>query len=59
MSKAKKEQKRQEVDRSLQVKLSEIASRLGTSVDLLVEQHGDPETVVEKWESGELQLLNE
>ena len=57
--KKKKSQKKQEMDRSLQVKLSEIASRLGTSVDMLVEQHGDPETVVEKWESGELQLLNE
>lgn len=57
--KAKKSKKKQEMDRSLQVKLSEIASRLGTSVDLLVEQHGDPETVVKKWESGELQLLNE
>lgn len=59
MAKKKDSKKKQEMDRSIQIKLQEIASRLGTSVDMLVESHGDPETIVSKYEAGELQLLNE
>lgn len=51
--------KKQKVDRNTQIKLQEIAERLGTRVDTLLEEHGDPKTVIEKYESGELMLLNE
>lgn len=47
------------VERSIQIKLSEIAKRLGTTVPSLLESYGDAETVIEKFDSGRLQLLNE
>lgn len=56
---SKKKKKAQEVDRSLQIKLQNIAEQLGTNVTQLIEEHGDPETVVEKYNNGELQLLND
>jgi hypothetical protein len=56
---AKKRKKAQEVDRTLQIKLQNIAEQLGTNVTQLIEEHGDPETVIEKYNNGELQLLND
>lgn len=47
------------VSRSVQIKLEMIAQRLGTSVGQLLENYGRPEDVIEKFDSGELQLLNE
>lgn len=43
----------------LQIRLEEIAERLGSSVNTLLEQYGNAQTVIEKFEKGELQLLNE
>lgn len=54
-----KRKKRQELDRSTQIKLQEIASKLGTKIESLLEEYGDPQTIVEKYEKGEIQLLNE
>jgi hypothetical protein len=54
-----KKKKREEVDRSTQIKLQEIASILGTRIETLLEEYGDPKTIVEKYERGEIQLLNE
>ena len=42
-----------------QIKLEEIAERLGSNVYTLLEQYGDAKTIIEKFEKGELQLLNE
>lgn len=41
------------------IRLEEIALFLGSSVNTLLEQYGDPKTVIEKFEKGEIQLLNE
>lgn len=59
MIRKKKEQKQEEHSRSNQIKLETIAQKLGTSVGQLLEDYGSPETVIEKFDSGELQLLNE
>lgn len=56
----KKKEKNQEIpSRSTQIKLESIAQKLGTSVGQLLEDYKTPETVIEKFESGELQLLND
>lgn len=59
----KKKQEKQEQQsgpsRPTQIKLESIAQKLGTSVEQLIEDYGAPETVIEKFDSGELQLLNE
>lgn len=47
------------VSRSTQIKLGEIAGKLGTTIEKLMESYNDPKEVIEKYEKGELQLLNE
>lgn len=60
MARKKKEQaKTVQPDRSTQIKLESIAQRLGTSIGQLLEDYGTPESVIAKFDSGELQLLNE
>jgi hypothetical protein len=39
--------------------LEEIAEKLGTTIENLLEEYGDEETVIEKFNSGELKLLND
>ena len=48
-----------EVSRTVQIRLAEIARKLGTSVSSLIEDYGSPEVVIERFDSGSLQLLNE
>lgn len=45
--------------RSTQIKLETIARKLGTSVSFLLESYGDPEIIIEKFDSGDLMLLVE
>lgn len=49
----------EEISRTVQIRLSEIARKLGTTVTALLESYGDPKTVIEKFDSGSLSLLME
>ncbi len=55
----KNKQELENTSRSVQIQLESIAQRLGTSVGQLLEVYDTPETVIEKFNTGELQLLNE
>lgn len=55
----KRKKKTEEISRTAQIKLNEIASKLGTTISMLVETYGEPEKIIEDFESGKLQLLNE
>lgn len=46
-------------EKSNQVLLEEIAEKLGTSVQDLLEQYGTVEEVIDRYNSGELKLLND
>ena len=59
MARKRKKQEPETPSRSVQIQLESIAQRLGTSVGQLLEDYGTPETVIEKFNAGELQLLNE
>jgi hypothetical protein len=48
-----------EASRSVQIRLNAIAHKLGTTVPDLLESYGDAETVIEKFDSGNLSLLVE
>ena len=45
--------------RTTQIKLAEIANRLGTNIDELLQSYGDAQTIIEKFDTGSLMLLNE
>jgi hypothetical protein len=47
------------VSRAIQIRLAQIAQKLGTTTIELLEQYGDARTVIEKFDSGNLQLLVE
>lgn len=47
------------VSRAIQIRLAQIAQKLGTTTTDLLEQYGDARTVIEKFDSGNLQLLVE
>lgn len=60
MAKKRKTNKKQEIDRSILIKLNEISEKLGVNIDKLLESYSnDPYEVVKKWEKGEIILLNE
>lgn len=60
MAKRKKQKSSEKIDRSTLVKLNEISEKLGVHLDDLLERYSnDPKLVVEKWNNGELILLNE
>lgn len=40
-------------------KLEEIANQLGTTVQQLLENHGTPQQIIEKFNSGTLRILND
>jgi hypothetical protein len=44
---------------SVQARLEQIANKLGTSVTDLLESYGDAQTVIERFDSGNIQLLSE
>jgi predicted DNA-binding protein YlxM (UPF0122 family) len=46
-------------DKEKQKKLKEIAEKLGTSTQQLLEEYKNADAIIEKYETGELQLLNE
>ncbi len=48
-----------ETDRTTQIRLSNIARKLGTTVPVLLESYGDPKIIIEKFDSGDLSLLTE
>jgi len=45
--------------RTTQIRLANIARKLGTTIPALLESYGDAETVIEKFDSGNLSLLVE
>lgn len=45
--------------RTTQIRLVNIARKLGTSVPALLESYGDAETIIEKFDTGSLSLLTE
>jgi len=45
--------------RTTQIRLANIARKLGTTVPALLESYGDAETIIEKFDSGNLSLLVE
>lgn len=45
--------------RTTQIRLREIAKKLGTTVPSLLESYNSPEEIIEKYDSGELTLLTE
>lgn len=45
--------------RTIQIRLANIARKLGTTVPELLESYGDAETIIEKFDSGNLSLLVE
>lgn len=45
--------------RTTQIKLVDIARKLGSTVSELLESYGDAETIIEKFDSGSLSLLVE
>jgi hypothetical protein len=45
--------------RTTQIKLADIARKLGSTVSELLESYGDAETIIEKFDSGSLSLLVE
>jgi hypothetical protein len=47
------------VSRAIQIRLAQIAQKLGTTTTDLLEQYGDARTIIEKFDSGSLQLLVE
>lgn len=49
----------EETSRTTQIKLANIARKLGTSVPALLESYGDAATVIEKFDTGSLSLLVE
>jgi hypothetical protein len=54
-----KNRPKENVSRTTQIKLNEIANKLGTTVEKLMESYNDPKEVIKKYESGELKLLTE
>jgi len=44
---------------TVQARLAQIAAKLGTTVDELLESYGDAQTVIERFDSGSIQLLSE
>lgn len=63
MAKKKKRPTRERVieptPRTVQIQLSNIAKKLGTTVPELLESYGDAQTIIEKFDSGDLALLTE
>ena len=54
-----KRRPKENVSRTEQVKLNEIANKLGTTIEKLMESYKNPSEIISKYESGELKLLNE
>jgi len=54
-----KKNKLENVLRTTQIKLANIANKLGTNVDELLASYGDAQTIIEKFDSGSLSLLTE
>jgi len=52
-------EEKEEISRTIQIRLVEIARRLGTTVNDLLESYGDPKTIIEKFDSGNISLLVE
>jgi hypothetical protein len=50
---------KEEASRNVQLRLEEIARKLGTSVSELLESYGDAKTIIEKFDSGSVSLLME
>lgn len=46
-------------DRTVQIRLSNIARKLGTTVPVLLESYGDARSIIEKFDAGNLILLTE
>ena len=45
--------------RTMQIRLANIARKLGTNVPDLLESYGDADTIIEKFDTGSLSLLTE
>lgn len=58
MARRKKIEKR-DPTRTEQIRLADIASKLGTNVNDLLESYGDPKTIIDKFDSGDLRLIVE
>jgi hypothetical protein len=52
-------EEKEEASRNVQLRLEEIARKLGTSVSDLLESYGDAQTIIEKFDSGNISLLIE
>lgn len=50
---------KENVSRTKQIKIDEIANKLGTTVEKLLEEYKNPDAIIKKFESGELRLLSE
>lgn len=60
MARKKKNSNENTIPRNLEIKLDEIASRLGTTVNDLLESYGDdPQLIIEKFDTGKLRMINE
>jgi hypothetical protein len=55
----KEELTMEEKDKSKQILIEQIAEKLGTSVQDLLERYSDIDSVIEKYRNGELKLLND
>lgn len=47
------------VNRSIQIKLDSIAQSLGLTITELLEQYGNAQVIIEKYDAGELKIINE